>query len=230
MSKNKKQGIIILAIALALYLTIAFVVPFPKNTMFVVSLIFTVIAFAVQIYTFSTALKNGSPKSKFYGFPIIRISVVYLIVQIVISIVFMIFSFVVPTWAGIVVYVLVLGASAIGLVSADIVNNEIHRMDKELEKNVSVMRDFQSKVETLKGRISDSEAQKEIESLAENLRYSDPVSSPEIKNEEHELGEILNELQSAVSENDIGAVKELCRRAEITLTERNRLCKLCKGK
>ena len=64
--------------------------------------------------------------------------------------------------------------------------------------------------------------------MAEEFKYSDPVSSEAIKNIENELSEMVDELQKAVVDNDSESIIGLCDKIKISLTERNRLCKLNK--
>ena len=90
LSKGKFQTILILAIVLAAYLLLAFVIPFAKTAVFWLALVFTLAAFGVQLYVLKLSFTKGKDaRSKFYGFPIARIGVVYLIVQIVLSFLFM---------------------------------------------------------------------------------------------------------------------------------------------
>ena len=50
LSKGKFQTILILAIVLAAYLLLAFVIPFAKTAVFWLALVFTLAAFGVQLY------------------------------------------------------------------------------------------------------------------------------------------------------------------------------------
>ena len=73
-NKNTVRGYIILGIALAAWLVIVLAVPFVKNAAYWLSFVFTLLAFAAQLYVFKISFHNGeSVRSKFYGFPIARI-------------------------------------------------------------------------------------------------------------------------------------------------------------
>ena len=69
----------------------------------------------------------------------------------------------------------------------------------------------------------------EIKALADEFRYSDPVSNDAIADAEADLSALVDELQIAVVDGDNGAVDKLCRKASAQLAERNRLCKLSKN-
>ena len=64
LSKGKFQTILILAIVLAVYLLLAFVIPFTKTAVFWLALVFTLAAFGVQLYVLnSTAFRSRASAS-----------------------------------------------------------------------------------------------------------------------------------------------------------------------
>ena len=89
MTKNKTRFFIVLAILFAVFTVIAIALPLTKTAAFWISYVFAVIALAVQIYAYPKAFAGESVKSKFYGFPIARITTVYLIAQLALSLIFM---------------------------------------------------------------------------------------------------------------------------------------------
>ena len=120
MKKNIVRWWMVLLIALVVYNVVVFAVPFVKTGVFFLSWIFTLAAIAAQVYVIRSAFYNGeSVKSKFYGFPIAKIGMVYLIIQVVLSLLFMAVGRYVALWIPFVVYVVLLGVSAVGFISAD---------------------------------------------------------------------------------------------------------------
>ena len=67
-----------------------------------------------------------------------------------------------------------------------------------------------------------------LEKLAEEFRYSDPVSAPALTDLETDMAATMEELSAAVTDGDNAAVLALCKKISATLAERNRLCKLNK--
>lgn len=229
MNKNTIRGTIGLAVLLVLYILVAFLIPFVHTAAFWVSFVFTLVAFGVVAASIYIAfIKNPDAKSRFYGFPIAKIGAIYALVQLIAGIVFMALAAYVPVWVAILVYAIALGAAVIGLISADAVVEEIHVQDHKLKKNVSLMRGLQSKVNQMATQCDDSNAAASVKNLAEELRYSDPVSSDALLEIEADLSATVDELQSAIIDGDIAAIRQLCRKASAVLTERNRLCKLNK--
>lgn len=226
--KNQIRGWIVLAVFFIIDSVIAFALPFAHTGVFWLSYIFSVIAIAVQIYVIKVAFcKEKSVKSKFYGFPVANVGVIYMLVQLVLGLVFMALAARVPMWLPVVLYVVLLGTAAVGFIAADAMRDEVERQDVQLKKDVSAMRALQSKVNGIVG-LCGADIRPEVTKLAEELRYSDPVSSEALAEIEAELTAYADELQAAVVEGDSASARELCRKISATLLERNRLCKLNK--
>ena len=218
-----------MAVLLVLYILIAFLIPFVHTAVFWVSFVFTLIAFGVVGASFYIAfIKNPDAKSRFYGFPIAKIGLVYGGAQLVLGLVVMALASWTPAWLAAVAYLLMLGAACLGLIAADTVVEQIHVQDAKLREDVRLMRSLQSKLNQLASQCDDPEAASALKKLAEELRYSDPVSSAALKEIEADLSAAVEELQAAVIDADTAAVKHLCPKASALLAERSRLCKLNK--
>lgn len=229
MKKNSARWWVIWAVVVAVYNVIVFAVPFPKNAVFFVSWVFSLIAIAAQVYVIRTAFYKGeSTTSKFYGFPIAKLGVLYLIVQLALGLMFMAlgFALTIPLWVPLVLYIVLLGAAAVGLISTEATRDEIVQQDKKLKKDVSCMRTLQSKVMAMVPLAKDASVRIALEKFAEDIRFSDPVSSAELEAAESDLSTCVDDLQQAVLDNDQEAALSLEKRAEMLLAERNRLCKL----
>ena len=231
MDKKTIKPLVIGGILLVLYLVLALGVPFPKTAAFWVAFVFGLIAIGAQAYVMHVAFNKGEPvKSKFYGYPIARIGVIYLVVQLIVSFAVMAlgFAFKVPAWAALIVCALILGVSAIGFIAADIMRGEVERQDAKIKTDVTAMRALQSKAASLPGLCADNETKKALSALAEKFRFSDPVSSEALTEIEADLAAALDELQTAVVDGEADAARKLCVSIEAKLAERNRLCKLNK--
>ena len=231
MKKNAIRWWVVLGVVLVVYNVLAFALPFPKTAVFAVSYLFTMIAILAQIYVIRTAFYRGEGvKSKFYGFPIAKLGVIYLAVQLIAGLVFMALGLIVPVWLPLALYVVLLGVAAVGFVAADAARDEVVRQEVQLEKDVSRMREFQAKGRALVTLNQVPEAARPLEKLAEDLRFSDPVSSEALTEIEDRLAECLAQLQEAVSAQKTEQILSVCQEAEHILAERNQLCKLSKAK
>lgn len=225
MKKDTIRSILAAVIVLAVYNLVAFVAPFAHTAAFWISYGFSFPAFAVVAISFYIAfLKNPDAKSRFYGFPVARIGLIYGIAQIVVSLVVMALAAITPWWIPTLVYAIGLAIAALGLIGAEAVVEEVQTQDQTQKAAVSLMRGLQSKVSQLAAQSEDEN----IRALAEEFRYSDPVSNEAIAAAEADLSAIVDELQNAYVDGDKEAMDKLCRKAGLLLAERNRLCKLNK--
>lgn len=229
MTKNRLRGYIILAVVLVVYSLITFVAPFKMTASFWVAYIFGIIAIIYQIYVFKISFSKGeNVKSKFYGFPIVKIGVVYLLIQLVISLVEMCLAAFIPTWIVIIINMIPIAVAAIGCIVADAMRDEIVRQDVQLKKEVSNMRALQSMSTALVGQCPDNSLKGELRRLADEFKYSDPVSSEATKEIENELSIQMKELQKSLIDGDFEGTKAFCSKLINALSERNRICALNK--
>lgn len=229
MKKIDYKGLAIIFILLITFNIISFVVPFEHTPGFWLGYIFATLVILEQIPLFYIAFrKENTPRSRFYGFPVVQVANVHLVLQIILSFIGMIFGKWIESWVFIVVYVVVFAIAAVGFIAVDTVRDEIERQDQVLEKSTASMRDIQSKASSLL-RLCNNESSKEaVIKLIEEIRYSDPVSSSATEDIEKELLEVVDEIRNVLLEEDANRINQYCKKAQILLAERNRLCKLNK--
>ena len=136
MKKNTKLAYAVLGIVFILFNVIAFAVPTDKTITFWIAYAFTVVAFALQIGIWNAAFKVAETlKSKFLGVPIVYVGIVYLVLQLIVFAVFMFFPLI-RSWIVVIACALILGISAISLISADVARGEINRVEEKVNQKV----------------------------------------------------------------------------------------------
>jgi len=226
--KNNLRGLITVLILLAVFNVLSFVIPFEHNAVFWLSYSFGMLALVLQLPLLYVAFRKGdTPKSRFYGFPIAQIGAIYLLVQLVLSLLGMVFGAWIPVWIVVVIYVLVLAISVTGFVAADAMRDEIERQEQTVTRNVARMKTIQSRANTLLNLYNGANSET-LRKLVEELRYSDPVSNDATVDAETTLELLLEELKDVVEAGNDEKMPKLCSQLMSTLGERNRLCKLNK--
>ena len=229
MKKNTVRGLIVLAILLAVFCAIAFAVPFVRMTVLWLGFGFGVFAILFQLYIFHSAVAvKGNAKSRIYGFPILRVGVYYLVAQFIISLLEMALAKVLPVWMALLINIILAALAITGCFTVETMCDEIVRQDRELKKNVSNMRELQSLSATLVGQCKDEALREILQYLAEEFRFSDPVSSEETQEIEENMKVQIADIQQALVENDLDGVKNLCEKLKSSLSERNRICSINK--
>ena len=226
MKKDTLRAIAVAVITLIIYHLVVFLVPFAHTSAFWISYGFSLAAFAVVCASIYIAfVKNPNAKSRFYGFPLARVGLLYGLVQVIASLIIMALACVIPWQLCVLVFAIAMAAALIGLIATEAVIDNIQTQDTKLKVNTAMMRSLQSKVSQIASQVDDAA----IKALAEEFRYSDPVSNDAIADAEANLAAVVDELEAAFVDGDKDAMAQLCRKAAALLAERNRLCKLNKN-
>lgn len=231
LNKDQTRSIVTVAIIFAVYNVLAFVLPFKHTGLFWIGYSFGLVSIIVSLMILALAFgKNGTAKSRFYGFPIARIGVLYSAVQVPLSFLAMALAGIagILIWPFALLFILILAAAVLGTVATDAARDEIERQDIKLAKDVSAIRALRSLGNSLVTQCADVEAKKELKKLSDTLNYCDPVSNEATADAEAELKTVLEEIQRAIVDGDNNSVTPLCKKAQAVLAERNRLCKLNK--
>lgn len=229
MRKNALRGYIVLVVIFALFSLISFVAPFSRNNDFWFAYVFGVIAVIAQLYFFRTAFTTGnSSRSRFYGFPIVRVGIIYLVLQIVASFAEMVLSEHIPTWIVVGINAIILAFAVIGCVTVEMARDEVERQERQKKIDVSSYKELQTLINGMRVQCNNDELIPIIDDLCEAFKYGDPVSNEACADYEKELRELLISLQDAVMDNDQEGCKKLSVKIRATLMERNRICKISK--
>lgn len=222
MKKNSSKGYFILGILFILVGVIAFAVPTAKTAAFWISYAFTVVAFAAQIIIWNAALgRSESLKSKFLGFSVVHIGIVYLVVQIIALIIFL-FIPTLPIWSTVVACAVIAGVSAACMIASDVGRGEIERVSAKVREKAFYIKQLQADVELLASTETDTATKSALMQLAEKIRYSDPMSDEQLADIEDRITEKIAELKSSTDKVEI--INEL----NSLLDERNRKIKIMK--
>lgn len=229
MKKSVIRGLVTQAVLLAVLSVVAFVLPFVRTSVFWLGYLFGILAIAVQFYVYKISFAAGTDaKSKFYGMPIARIGLIYLVVQLLVSLVEMAAAAVLPWWLALVVNIILAAWAVLGCLAAESVRDEVERQDARLKMDTGSMRRMQAVAAGLADICADSELKTLVKGLAEQFRYSDPVSAEATAELEQMLEMQLNDLKRILRDGDCETAKELISQIADALAERNRCCALTK--
>lgn len=227
MSGKSKNTVIIIYFVLAVLYTVIFLaVPFEKNATTWAAFAFGCISIIVgAMVSYISFDKGQNLKSKVYGLPMFRLGYYYTIVQLILVIALFIAEFFVdiPVWISIVFGIVLLGVLVIGVVSVDNAREIIENQEIKDSINTKTMEGFITSLNSLVRKSSDEKTKKALEKLAEDFRFSDPVSGENTNMIEMEIKNKISELTDKLSKNEssdqiISSINDL-------LTERNSLCK-----
>lgn len=218
--KQKFSALAVDLIVLILFSVIVFVVPIPKTGVFWISYLFAVLAVVSQLGFVYVAFSGGtSARSRFYGFPVFRVGLLYLCAQMVLSIVFMLVGKWVAPWIPFLLYVVLLGLAATGLIATDNARDGIHLVEEKQADGTLMIRVLRRDTEAMKVTYP------ELTELYELLRYANPVSTAATEEMEQRLSEMLGSYQQLPDEATRIRVKN---QMVDLLKQRNAVCKSSK--
>lgn len=228
MNKKTKSVIAIYAIIAFVYILAFIIIPFQKIAASWISFAFTVISFLCGIFICNIAFKNGEALiSKVYGYPIFRVGIIYVISQIIFSIIICaVAAFLsVPYWIALLLSVIVLAAATIGIIATDNTRDIVREIEQGTKQSIQNTKIFNLNMAAIVDLCSDDTVKKDLEKLFEQFRFSDPVSNDMTKSIETDILSELDELKVSLSEDTLQEVLKKIEKIRNLLSERNRICK-----
>ena len=231
MNKKQKSFVAIFVIAFVLYNVLFFAIPLRKIAaswvMYVFSLVAIILSACITAYAFGK--EDSNLKSKIYGYPIFKIGMVYVAVQILLgAVIGLIGAFVhVPAWIAVVIAVVLLGLALAGVIATDNIRDVIEEQEEVLERQTKTVTYFRMNMESVIDFCEDEELRKKLVNLSEKFRYSDPVSCDELEEIEQKITEEIEVLKNLVT-SDVDEASKKIVYIENLLADRNRRCKALK--
>ena len=220
--KNTKKAYIIIGILFVLFSIIDFVIPKPKTASFWLSYILAVGACAVQFLIWHNASKaDKAPTSRLLGYSVIHIGIVYLILQAITGLIFSIFSSL-PSWSAVIISIIILGISAVCLISSDMGITEVTRVEEKVKEKVLYIREIQTDIEILASKEENEDIKRQLSALTEKVRFSDPMSNEKLAEIEKTIISQINQLKA--TENKEQLINEI----SALIDKRNSECKIYK--
>ena len=227
MNKLKVKSLLTVLIIIVVYNVVAFAIPFNRFGSFWSGYCFIMLALILTATVGLYSLDKQGLKSKFYGVPLMYLTWRYLIIQLIVGFVQMFLDFI-PFQYGIVINVILLGICLIGLIATDFGKEKIEPIDGKVKEKAFYIKSLQGEVSDLADRASSESVKKVLKGLAETIRYSDPMSSPQLATIENKIEGKVYILSDLVGQADDVAVDLLCAELQQLLAERNRKCRILK--
>jgi hypothetical protein len=221
------MSLVAILVVLAAYNVIVFTIPFHRGGMFWTGYGFSMFAMFLTAAVGFYALDREGLRSKVYGVPFLFIVQWYLIIQIIVGLIEMVLPSI-PYKYGIAINSILLGYCLIRLIIVNMGKEEIERLDEKIKDKVFHIKSLQLDVESLTGKASEESVKKVLSELAETIRYSDPMSSPQLTAIENKIESRVAVLPETVDNADFETVKTICNELQLLFAERNQKCKTLK--
>jgi len=230
MDKKRIKELVVFGIIFAIYNMLVWVIPFKRTGVFVIMYIFALISIICFAASYFIAFdRSKTLKSKFLSFPIFRIGLIYMAVQLSVSTVFMILSSFIPIygWIALIPCVLILTFVIIKTVTIDIAREKIEDIAIQEKANTFFIRTLHVGLDALSNRVSEETLKLKLSRLSEAVRYSDPVSNNALSEIEARMQTVFGEIKSAIYAGRLDVEPQVDELNNLLL-ERNMMCKITK--
>ena len=180
------------------------------------------LAFIGQLACAWKAFNTDNLTKFFYNVPLITISYSGLVATFICGGICMLFSNLFG-WVALFVCLAVVAITVLAIIKAGTAGEMVEEIDRKIETKTAFIKNLRVDAEMLAAKEENPEAKKALSSLAEKIRYSDPMSNPALADIENEILYKFNALKT--SENKTSDVKEIL----LLLEERNKKCRMVKG-
>ena len=219
----KIRVVAVAAVIFAAFNAAVFILPVARGGNFWIAYAFTAIAFVFSTAVSLHTIIQPSLRRAFHRWPVMYVTWVYLVLQLVSGMVFITFPAVsarASAFSGVILLSLCLCAC----ITAGGANVEIEWRERAVGVKTSFLRSLREDVECLAARVEEDGLKAAFARLAEELRYSDPMSDPGLAAIEDEMRSRAVLLENAVSGGLREDAIEVCGELRRLLDERNKKC------
>jgi hypothetical protein len=188
---------------------------------------FTMLAFVIQIGAYYIAYSKKISGTELTGYPITFLSIIYLLIQSAVSLIFM-SKIDVQTKTVVIINTLILGTYILLLILSVIGKDAVLDREAKTKSKTFFINSTLIDIESLANKTADPALKKQLTALADVLRYSDPMSSDSLAPIESAIAAGAADLGNAVNSGDVDAALEKCKSMELLIVERNKKCQLLK--
>ncbi len=194
-------------------------VPFEKSANLIIAWAGTVLMFLIGGIVLKVAMGKRAGKSEVYqiGKKLLTTAYLFIGIQLVFLLLVALLGKMLPFWCVLLAEIVLILLSVIFLMRRDMTRNAVQTMEKETVAKTAGIKSLRVKAEALCSSIDDPINAKALRQLADELRYTDPVSNDATSSYESRLDTLL---ESIAHHDDPSERAELIRRATALVKER----------
>lgn len=227
-SYSGKMAVVIFGIIFVVYNVLLFIISGFEDhgPSFWISYVFMLVAFAVLgVSSFILSRRSNQPRDWLLGYPILRQGVIYLVVEFFLSMIFMLLDGIDCPWEiTVVVQLIVLAVFMIFIVGNFMAKGTIEGVQENVKQKTSYMRMLQADLEIMAMKAVSPDVKQAYSKLAEQVRYSDPMSSDALSMVEGQMAQLAAQANNCIATNNNEGALQICSQLTLLLAERNKKC------
>ena len=182
------------------------------------------LAFIGHLISAYFAFKAESAEEAFLNSSIIRTSQAGLAATMVIGTAVMAVPYI-EDWYGIVACLAIMGFTAIRVINASLAIDAVKDTGVKVSQSTEFMKNLAVESQGLASMTTDAELKEKLRKLAEDIRYSDPVSSEATKELESRLKTVFTSLKKELQNSNETEATRIVEELKTVLSERNEINK-----
>lgn len=221
MKENKIWISIIYLIVIAMYNLAVFLIFDERNNIFWISYGFVTATFIIGYVIFSW-FSNVNIKKQFMKLPLISAVLGFQIIELIVSLVFMILKKNIDVKFIILAQAILLLLCVVILVTLISKEADFEKSDKTVKTGVGYINKIRIDIELMLEQCSNKKVQKSMQELLEIVRYSDPITDNSVAELEALIGKKVNELKQVYKSEDTEKIVFFCKDIILLIEERNK--------
>lgn len=233
MKKNFKLYAVVWAILLVVFNVIVFATPskYEGQTKFTstfwIGYALVMVGFVGQLVCSYIGLKDDNLTKLFFNIPLLRVSVIGLVVSAVAGSLFMAIPTAQP-WIAAIVSVVILAFVAIATIKAQAAGDIVQAVEQKVKEQTFFIKNLTVDAQNLVSRANTPESKNLINKVYEAIRYSDPMSNENLNEIDGRIGYEFRIFENAVKSGDMVAMENQAQELLILIDNRNNKCKALK--
>ncbi len=221
---KNKLSIILVGVLIAVLLTIIFIA-LPKSANLTIAFVFSLVG--TTLFTLSLLVIAHKPVKVLTTIPFALIAWVFLVLNLLLSALGVIFQNVVPPLLLGLLHGLLIVIFAIPVILISIGKRHIDKTDDKTNHAVRSIRTQLDELSSMKAKTTDmpndikGSVDKEIQKVYEALRYSDPLTPPGLEQYDTAISNGISEIKDALATGDLNMIQGKTRQAVLLINERN---------
>jgi hypothetical protein len=219
--KNLILTALIYAILVGVYNLLVFVIFKERSSVFWMSYGFMTLAFGVQVVSMFLSFKKADVETVFLGLPLASLSVYYLVAELCVSTIFMVFQNT-GTTIPLVIQTIILAAFLVIAIIALMVRDTVQIIGDSVKQKVVEHKAINVDVDMLVANCSNAELKTKLRKLSETIKYSDPMTNEVVADVEQRIHGKISNLRDYCENNAIDEAIKACSALEQLYVERNK--------
>lgn len=232
MTSKVKMIILMLAIGFVTYNVVLFAICGFTNhgAAFWLSYVFMLIAFStLSVSGYLLKNRGMQPKDWLLGYPVLRHCTIYIILELIASIIFMVLDYKNCPWAvAFSIQMILLAVHLVFIISCFLAKDIIEDVQYRVKEDTTFAKLLKIDAEMIAEKSDNPDVKNAFLKLSEQIRYSDPMRNPALEQIENQIAHLISDADVCVSMNDNEAALSNCRKAMLLLKERNKKCQALK--